>query len=286
MCDTIECMEILTTILNIHIPAILPSLNNYVVKGGRASDFYISQYTGKELIRFTDWDLACNSRENQTVIKDKVITYLNQQGITNIATQTITTQDDKLGIQLGIKCNGTNCFFIDIVIYPPSDPIFNSNQTNKGINYVNLNYLFDDLNITNTERIQRLIEELDNFNIINIDVNNLTNDINFYIDDIRNQLIKKRTLKAENDISEILKDTDLNDIEKEEDIEETNKKFSDDISYIISEILPTFRTNFEKLIRTNERFKKISSLIQQKAGKKRKTKKIIKKNNVTIKKRR
>ena len=68
MCETELCQEKLNIILNLYIPQILPALDNYVVKGGRASDFYISQSTHQMLFGFTDWDLACDSEASQSFL--------------------------------------------------------------------------------------------------------------------------------------------------------------------------------------------------------------------------
>lgn len=272
MCDTEICKEILNTILNKYIPSILPTLNNYVVKGGRASDFYISKNTGQQLFGFTDWDLACNSGQSQLIIKDTIISALKENGIRDIQTQKITTQDNKSGIQLGIKCDNDICFFVDIVIYDNSDPIFKDNITNEGINYVNLNYLLDDLQTTNSERTLRLSDELNNFHINDINTNDLTNNVESYINIIKEQLIRKRTSKAVAEIASIMRDSTLDENEKLEDIEEVNNRTSIDINNLISEIIPEFKSKFEKLLRTNYRLK----MLQQMGGRKIiiKTKKI------------
>lgn len=268
MCDTIECMEIITTILNKYIPEILPTLENYVVKGGKASDFYISHNTGKELIRFTDWDLACNSEESQTIIKNKILDYLDKQGILNIKQQKIVAHDGKKGLQIGIECAGEECFFVDIVIYSPDDSIFIDNTINGNVRYVNINYLLNDLQQTYSEREDRLSEELDTFNITGIDSHNITNDISYYMNQIREQLILNRKIKASSDICKINQDKSLEEEEKKEYIDEI---INIDINELISEILPSFRNSIEKLLRTKDRLQKIREIADRnykKGGKK------------------
>lgn len=283
MCETELCKEILNTILNGYIPQILPTLHNYVVKGGRASDFYISQSTGQMLFGFTDWDLACDSKETQETIENTIKSYLSQRGIRNIQSQQIITQDSKPGKQLGIKCDEEKCFFIDIVIYGSSDPIFNSPSIDNGINYININYLFDDLKQTNTDRTERLSQELSDFNIVDIDVYNLTDNINLYMDNIQQQLTKSITDKGLDDIKKIESNIKISPKRKVEYIEEIKEQIANNIASIISELLPKIKTNIQKLLRTNYRLQKISEIIgQQTAGRKRKT---IKKrtNNKTFK---
>jgi hypothetical protein len=284
MCDSIECMEILTTILNIYIPEILPNVNNYVIKGGRASDYYISKSIGEDLIRFTDWDIACDGIESQNLIKDRIIEYLSQHGILNIKIQSITTSDNKSGIQLGINCNTSDCYFADIVIYNPDDPIFSNIQTNNNIRYINIDYLLSDLQETYKDRVRNLSYELYNFHITNIDINNLNNlnnSIDFYMGEISIQLIKNYSIKSATDIVRINKYKDLDQQEKMEEIEGINKSLQDGIRQMYSEILPKFKNSFEKLIRTADRLKKINKILNIKGGKKMKTKK----RNKTLKKR-
>ena len=279
MCDSIECMEILTTILNKYIPEVLPTLQNYVIKGGRASDYYISQHSGEELIRFTDWDIACDSIEAQKVIKNGIIAYLNQHGVSNIKIQPITTPDNKSGIQLGVNCGSSDCYFTDIVIYNPDDPIFSNIQVNNNIKYINLDYLLSDLQNTYKDRIKNLSEDLYNFHINNINLNNLNSNIDFYMGEIAIQLIKNYSIKSATDIARINKDKDLDQEEKMEEIKGINKSVQEGIRQLYSEILPKFKTSFEKLIRTADRLKKIEALLNVKGGKK------IKKRNKTLKRR-
>jgi hypothetical protein len=279
MCDSVECMEILTTILNKYIPEVLSTINNYVIKGGRASDYYISQYTGKELIRFTDWDIVCDSIESQTLIKSKIIDYLNQQGISNIKIQPIITHDNKSGIQIGISCINSICYFVDIIIYKNDDPIFSNIETNNNLRYINIDYLLNDLQNTYKDRITNLTEELHNFHINNIDLNNLTSTINFYIDEIEIKLINNYSKKSASNIALIKKDKYLDQQEKMEEIEKLNKSVREDVKQIYSVILPKFKTNFEKLFRTSDRLEKIKKLLNIKGGKKIK----IKRRNKTLK---
>ena len=285
MCDSIECMEILTTILNKYIPEVLPTLHNYVIKGGRASDYYISQHSGEELIRFTDWDIACDGIESQISIKNKIIDYLDQHGISNIKIQSITTPDNKSGIQIGINCNSSDCYFADIVIYNSDDAIFSNIQTNNNIRYINIDYLLSDLQNTYKDRITNLSDDLYNFHITNIDLNNLNNSIDFYMGEIAIQLIKKYSIKSATDIARINKDKNLDQEEKMEEIEGINKSVQEGIRQMYSEILPKFKMNFEKLMRTSDRLKKIKALLNVKGGKKNKTKiknKTFKKRNIEL----
>ena len=284
MCETELCQEKLNIILNLYIPQILPALDNYVVKGGRASDFYISQSTHQMLFGFTDWDLACDSEASQTIIKNTIISYLNEQGITNIETHTTTTPDKKHGIQLGIKCNEEICFFIDIFIYESTDDIFNNPLISNGIKYVNIDYLFDDLKQTNTDRTERLSEQLELLDITTIDPHRLTDNVNSYMDIIQQQIIRRATDKGIAETIKVQENPRYISDEKDDFIEEIKKRTSDNINSFISEELPKIRTDIQKLIRTNIRLRQISQIVnQQKAGRKRKT---IKKrsNNKTFRK--
>lgn len=284
MCETEMCKEILNTILNGYIPQILPRLHNYIVKGGRASDFYISQSTHQMLFGFTDWDLACDSEATQTIIKNTIISYLNENSIRDIKTQKITTPDKKRGEQLGIECNGEICFFIDIVVYESTDDIFNNPLISNGINYVNIDYLFDDLKQTNTDRTERLTEQLELLEITTIDPHRLTDNVNSYMDIIQQQIIRRATDKGIAETIKIEQNPRYTSDAKDDYIEEIKKQTSDNINSFISEELPKIRTDIQKLIRTNIRLRQISQIVdQQKAGRKRKT---IKKrsNNKTFRK--
>lgn len=157
MCDTIDCKELLKSILNVYMPQILPRLDNYVVKGGRASDYYIDKTTG---LPFTDWDIACTTIAAQETIRNQIIEFL-KKGFNNIKEEKIVTNDNKKGIQIGVDCKGQTCFFTDIVLYSPDDPIFINNELSKeGIKYINIDYLLHDLSETYKDRIHNLSEWL------------------------------------------------------------------------------------------------------------------------------
>jgi hypothetical protein len=255
MCDSADCLETLVTILNIYIPEILSSVDNYVVKGGRASDYYISKQTGIKLLRLTDWDIACKNTEDQTIIKQKIIEYLNKVKISNIKILKIRTNDGKPGIQLGINCNGSTCFFVDIVVYSNDTVIFENIQKYNGINYINYNYMLNDLDLTFKDRIKNFAEWLNNYGITGIDTINLTSNINTYLDTVKQQLLQRLTDKLKHDIDEIDNDNELTEKEKNEDKDEIYNKTEESKIQLYTTILPSLKSKLEKLIRTDDRLK-------------------------------
>ena len=175
MCDTIDCKELLTTILNVYMPRILPRLDNYVVKGGRASDYYINKKTGIPFITFTDWDIACTTIAAQETIRNQIIEFLKKEGFNNIKEEKIVTNDEKKGIQIGVDCNGQICFFTDIVLYSPDDPIFiglnlNTNSNLSCLNligflitkYFNNRLLDNTYSFQNTDKIAEITARIKN----------------------------------------------------------------------------------------------------------------------------
>lgn len=275
MCDSPDCLETLVTILNIHIPEILSTLDNYVVKGGRASDFYISKQTGLQLIRFTDWDIACKNSQDQMAIKQKIMDYLSNVGINknDIKSLKIRTNDGKSGIQLGINCNGSTCFFVDIVIYDKDDNIFQNIEKANGINYINYTYMLNDLDLTFKDRVKNFSEWLNNYGITGIDTINLTSNVNTYLDTVKQQLLQRLSDKLKHDIAEIDNDNELTEKEKNEDKDELYKKTKESEVQLYTVILPSLKNKLEKLIRTDDRLKTF------KKGGHRKTIKRVKKKN-------
>lgn len=248
-----EHMELITTIVNNYIPNVLQTLENYVVKGGKASDYYITHYKGKKIIRFTDWDLACNSIESQEIIKNTIINYLSTYGISNIVIQRIINHDAKKGIQIGMDCGNSISYFLDIIIYEQNDPIFTNILINNNIRYININSLLTDLQETYNDRINNLSKELFEFRIMDIDINRLNDNIEFYMNKITNQLIQKYSIKTTTDIAKIKKLKTLSETDKNEDIKDVQNYLQNNIIQMYSDILPKFRLHFEKLIRTYTR---------------------------------
>ena len=270
MCETLHCKELLNPILNVYMPQILQPLDNYVVKGGRASDYYIDKTSG---IPFTDWDIACTSKVAQKTIRSQIIEFLKKEGFNNIKEETIVTNDNKSGIQLGVYCKGEPCFFTDIVLYPPDHPIFINNEiSEQGIKYINIDYLLDDLTQTYRDRIHNLKEWLDEIHIVNVNPSELTYDnIDSILDSIKQTHIDLLKVQLDKSIALLDDDTDyeLTQEEKDEDKKEITDKYENDINEIDTDIIPGLRARFEKLIRTKERFNKLK---RESGGKKRKTK--------------
>jgi hypothetical protein len=284
MCETLDCKELLNPILNVYMPQILQPLDNYVVKGGRASDYYIDKTSG---IPFTDWDIVCTSKVVQKTIRSQIIEVLKKEGFNNIKEETIVTNDNKSGIQLGVYCKGEPCFFTDIVLYPPDDPIFINNEiSEQGIKYINIDYLLDDLTQTYRDRIHNLKEWLDEIHIVNVNPSELTYDnIDSILDSIKQTHIA--LLKVQLDKSIALLDDDDTDYEltqeeKDEDKKEITDKYKNDINEIDTVTIPELRARFEKLIRTKERFNKLK---RESGGKKRKRRTIKLRKTAKIRKR-
>jgi hypothetical protein len=269
MCDTKNCKEMLATILNVYMPQILLHLDNYVVKGGRASDYYIDKTIG---IPFTDWDIACTTISAQETIRNQIIEVLKKKGF-NIKEEKIVTNDKKKGIQIGVDCNGQTCFFTDIVLYSPDDPIFIKNTlSEEGIKYINIDYLLHDLNETYQDRIHNLSEWLHEIHIDNVNPSELTYDnIEPILDSIKQTHITLTTVQFDKNIALLDDDTDyeLTQEEKDEDKKEITDKYDNDIREINTVTIPDLRGRFEKLIRTKDRHNKLKKEI---GGKKRKTK--------------
>jgi hypothetical protein len=268
MCDTLDCKELLNPILNVYMPQILQPLDNYVVKGGRASDYYIDKTSG---IPFTDWDIACTSKVVQKTIRSQIIEFLKKEGLNNIKEETIVTNDNKSGIQLGVDCKGQPCFFTDIVLYPPDDPIFINNEiSEQGIKYINIDYLLHDLKKTHEDRIDNLKEWLNELNIVNVSPSELTYDnIDPILDSIKQTHIALIKVQFDKNIALLDDDSDyeLTKEEKDEDKKEIIDKYDNDINEIDTVTIPDLRARFEKLIRTKERFNKLK---RESGGKKRK----------------
>lgn len=261
MCDTIECKEQLITILNIYIPKILPQLSNYIVKGGRASDYYISKITKKPFIRFTDWDIACENNVRKINCK-KVIDYLKNVGFNDIRTSDITIHDGKQGTQIGINCGTDLCFFIDIIEYPSNDPIYlNSEISDDNIRYVNLDYLINDLDETYRDRINNLNERLYNLHIKNINVEQLSSDnLDSNLELMKASLTDSLHKRYENDIKLIESDNDddyvLSEEEKIEEKQQITKIYNSNMEQILTNDIPDLKSRIEKIIRTKDRYNK------------------------------
>jgi hypothetical protein len=260
----------LATILNVYMPQILSRLDNYVVKGGRASDYYIDKTRG---IPLTDWDIACTTISAQETIRNQIIEFLKKKGFNNIKEEKIVTNDKKKGIQIGVDCNGQTCFFTDIVLYSPDDPIFIKNTlSEQDIKYINIDYLLHDLNETYQDRIHNLSEWLHELHIDNVNPSELTYDnIDPILDSIKQTHITLTTVQFDKNIALLDDDTDyeLTQEEKDEDKKEITDKYENDIREINTVTIPDLRGRFEKLIRTKDRRNKLKKEI---GGKKRKTK--------------
>ena len=286
MCDTIDCKELLTTILNVYMPRILPRLDNYVVKGGRASDYYINKKTGIPFITFTDWDIACTTIAAQETIRNQIIEFLKKEGFNNIKEEKIITNDNKKGIQIGVECNGETCFFIDIVLYALDDPIFINNEiSEQGIKYINIDYLLHDLTETYRDRINNLKEWLRELHIVNVSPSELTYDnIDPILDSISQTHNKLITVEFEKNIALLDDDTDyeLTQEEKDEDKKEIIDKYENDIREINTVTIHDLRARFEKLIRTKIRYEKLKG---ESGGKKRKRRSLRLRKTVNLRKR-
>ena len=273
MCDTIDCKELLTTILNVYMPRILPRLDNYVVKGGRASDYYIDKTSS---LPFTDWDIACTTIAAQETIRNQIIEFLKKEGFNNIKEEKIVTNDEKKGIQIGVDCNGQICFFTDIVLYSPDDPIFiNNTLSEQGIKYINIDYLLRDLRETYQDRIHNLSEWLHELHIDNVNPSELTYDnIDPILNSIKQTHITLTTVQFDKNIALLDDDTDyeLTQEEKDEDKKEITDKYENDIREINTVTIPDLRGRFEKLIRTKDRHNKLKRAIGCKKRKRRTTK--------------
>jgi hypothetical protein len=252
------------------MPQILSPLDNYVVKGGRASDYYIDKTRG---IPLTDWDIACTTVSAQETIRNQIIEFLKKKGFNNIKEEKIVTNDKKKGIQIGVDCNGQTCFFTDIVLYSPDDPIFIKNTlSEQDIKYINIDYLLHDLNETYQDRIHNLSEWLHELHIDNVNPSELTYDnIVPILDSIKQTHITLTTVQFDKNIALLDDDTDyeLTQEEKDEDKKEITDKYENDIREINTVTIPDLRGRFEKLIRTKDRRNKLKKEI---GGKKRKTK--------------
>ena len=282
MCDTIDCKELLKPILNVYMPQILPRLDNYVVKGGRASDYYIDKTRG---IPFTDWDIACTTISVQETIRNQIIEFLKKEGF-NIKEAEIVTNDNKKGIQIGVDCNGQTCFFTDIILYSPDDPIFINNELSKeDIKYINIDYLLHDLSVTYQDRIHNLSAWLHQLHIDNVNPSELTYDnIVPILDSIKQTHTALITAQFDRNIALLDDDTDyeLTQQEKDEDKKEITDKYENNIHEINTITIPDLRARFEKLIRTKDRYNKLK---KEGGCKKRKRRTLRFKKNVKLRKR-
>lgn len=256
MCDTEACKSSLKNIMDNYIPRILPQLGDYVVKGGRASDYYISKLSGKKPATYTDWDIACKTERLQSQICDQIIRNLNNFGFTDIKRTSIVAKDRKKGLQLGVQCNEDVCYFVDIVVYGPDDPAFINIQTSDdGIKYISEEYLLTDLEATYQDRINDLKSWLGNLHITDIDPENLSNEnYNDILESIKKTLIQFLDDKFSLDISDIDDDDDFSQKEKDEDKQDLKKRYTDDIDEINTITIPQLKDRFEKLIRTKIRY--------------------------------
>jgi hypothetical protein len=263
MCDSPPCIDMYITILNIDIPDFLKDSTNYVVKGGRAYDFYTFKEKGQKMLHLTDWDLACNS-ENCENLKENLIIFLqNRHPDLIINVDKLKFLDDKEGFKLTFKCNENNCDFIDLVKYNSTDSIFTDTLTDNGINYINHAYMIKDLTETYNDRLRHIINGLENYNIT-FNEDSFTNFVQDY-NTIKKIIIKQIHDKYDINRSEIiasyekkLKKPGANIIKlnKELDdlLDEIRKQYDDNYQTTISQDLPPFRDILSKFYRTKERY--------------------------------
>lgn len=281
----IPCFEKLTNALTKIILEI-----NYVVKGGKAADLYIYQ-PQSGMIRFTDWDIACNTITDQNTIAKAMMDiltnkYPNSQFIKEHIKINMDDKDHKSlpGIQIGLKCEGTNDFFADIMLYPPSDSVFTNVYVDdvSKIKYANIQYVKNDIYTTLIDRINILNTGMNEWSIdIQIDINMVTSNIDVYINTIYITLINRaynhsieqivgvfNHEKDKDDVLEISTD-DIN-----ADINDIKTSFNTTLSDLSTTTLPMYREKFEKLFRTLDRYRSLLQIdkAQMKAGSKRRTK--------------
>jgi hypothetical protein len=269
MCDTPECNEILMNITNNIIPNILKSSEGYVVKGGKASDYYIKKQSGEVLNEFTDWDIACKTKEIQEAIYKQIKdTITKNYSSYKIIEENVRTKDEKKGIQIGINCNGKDCFFVDLIIYSASDKIYQNNETNNGIIYISKSYLLDDLKQTYEDRINDLTVFLQNWDVNLIpDPSKLDDGYKDYLRLIRILFDKKLKTEHKQNINSIDNESsqEIDEEERNEIIQEYNDRYIKGIEELENIIIPDIESRIKKLIRTKSRYEQ---LIQKKGGKK------------------
>ena len=260
MCDTEECLEIVTTLLNTIIPNILTTCEKYVVKGGRSIDFYIhKKKQSVPLITLTDWDIIC-SKDTQKIIKKKIIesidAFLKSYNIIHdikIVTSNMTMPDGKKGIQIGIHCNESDCFLVDLIVYDDNDEIFTDNQRDdNGINYISKNYMVHDLKQTETDRLQNL----DDFTVdFNLDKLNLNDTVEKNIGEIETKY-KNNLQKYLDEQKKMIDDDSAKDYSIKDRLEDKTylqKNYETSVSELYSEIIPKTKDTISKYLRTKHR---------------------------------
>ena len=255
MCD--DPQELLATVLNVYIPEILPRLSNYVVKGGRASDYYIHKTRGG-FITFTDWDIACTEETLESNCR-LIIDFLSTKGIR--VNKDIIILEENRGYQLGFDC-GKMYYFIDVIAYPSDNKIFMHIKRDT-INYVDYDYLLSDLAQTYRDRIHNLNVWLSELKIYNVTVNE--NDYEMLLEAISTKLTTILRETFERDKIRIQTDTSLTKEEINEDFIDLATRYDRDIVELNTITIPDLRERFEKLLRTKIRYERL-----QRSNKKKK----------------
>lgn len=280
MCDAIECMEQMMTVLNLGVPKVLAVSDHYVVKGGRAIDYHIMKKNGIRLLRLTDWDIAVDSMEAQTTLSNAIVKVLK-------TTYNIDTTQTKIdfkglkGVQINILCGDKGCPFMDIIQYDPDKPIFNNTVVDENIRYISYEYTMTDLDETYKDRVSNLDSYLDN---IGIDIRSkyiTSRNADQMTDRVRNFMIKQLTDKYEQDktaIDEMLTDEDyqISPEDHKEEMDQLYNRFIRDISFTARRT-GKMTERFKKLARTKERrniLKEAASMMAQDHRGGRRTRKV------------
>ena len=156
--NTEDC-PLLRVITEEHTPELLRQLESmeYVVKGGKACDYYITQQCEQKPAWNTDWDIACKDDSTKSAISKRannVVLSIPERP--SLILTNITTLDKKKGTQLGINCGKYTNYFLDIVVYSDGDEVYDNFTTEGGIKYVSKEYLLKDLHECYQDRIEQL----------------------------------------------------------------------------------------------------------------------------------
>jgi len=258
MCD--DPKELLATILNVYMPQILPTLDKYVVKGGRASDYYTYRKTGSMFITFTDWDIACVEDQLDPICR-QIIDDLTARGI-DVVTERIITHEGKRGIQLGFNCNRILYYFADVIAHPSNHRVF-MNINKDTIKYIDYDYLLSDLAQTYRDRIHNLNIWLSELHIHDVTVHEDTYEK--LLESISEHISTRLRKTFERDIKNIKEETDLTKREKREDLSDLFRRYRRTISELKNVTIPDLRERFEKLIRTKIRYEKLQRSAKRKS---------------------
>lgn len=262
MCDLEPCIDSYLTILNIDIPEILKNNNNYVVKGGRAFDYYTYTINGQKMIHLTDWDIACTP-SNCDQLKNTILEYLKQKHNLNFIQQNISLPGEKNGTQIGFKCASNECYFVDLVKYESDDSIFTNIVKNDNINFISREYMLNDLRETYKDRKDALIESLPTFGIdlSRITFENYSNDYKNVEDDIMKGLLDEYNRNVDETTKRFIRrsknpqlDIEELEIELKEDLDDIKDRFEKNILSVKEETLHDLKEKFLKFYRTKTRY--------------------------------